>query len=586
MLRKTQFAIWLTIISAAIWAAASCSGGGSSSGTDASGTASSASGPGSGGQGGDLNLDGGSQDGQGGVGSCEPPDVLIMLDRTLTMHKTPSGETPVDAPDYASSKWFQAITAIEQLVAPPLDKTVRFGLELWPKDSGGCLTLPERVEDTKQASNVWCEEGEVVVPPALDNGPAIQAALDPKTTTLCQSTPTGSALLSGLDHLKMNGKPGRPQYVVLVTDGADWDQSCPDPNPLKVVQQMADEGVKTFVVGFSAEGAVQPGGVGAPFLNNMACAGHTAAGFPDACTMTPDGWVAANPDGPALFLQATDSGTLTKALQGVAAELCCDCGNACEPPDMMITLDRTLTMHFTPEGVNPTDAPAYASSKWHQAITAIEKLAAPPMDQGIRFGLELWPKDSGGCITLAERVEDTKQASNTFCEDGDVVVAPALSSGATIQGAIDPATTTLCQSTPTGQALLTASDHLVANAVPGRAQYILLVTDGADWDQSCPTPNPLEVTQKLAGAGIKTFIVGFFASGMGGPSGVGLAFLNDMACAGQTAKGFPAPCKLMGAGYIAADPNGPALFLQAGSGDELSVALQGVAAEVCCDCPK
>jgi hypothetical protein len=252
---------------------------------------------------------------------------------------------------------------------------------------------------------------------------------------------------------------------------------------------------------------------------------------------------------------------------------------------MMITLDRTLTMHFTPEGVNPTDAPEYASSKWHQAITAIEKLVTAPLDQTIRFGLELWPKDTGGCITLAERIEDTKQCSNTFCQAGDVLVPPALGSGLSIQGALDPATTTICQSTPTGDGLLTASEHLVANAAPGRDQYILLVTDGADWDQSCPMPDPLMVTQELAAAGVNTFVVGFFASGAA-PSGVGVAFLNDMACAGHTAKGFPGSCKQAANGYVAADANGPTLYLQAGSGNELSVALQSVAAEVCCDCPK
>ncbi len=68
--------------------------------------------------------------------------------------------------------------------------------------------------------------------------------------------------------------------MVLVTDGADWDQSCPDPNPLPVVQDIAQSGIKTFMIGFSAEGVIMPGGVGASFLNDMACAGQTAKGFP------------------------------------------------------------------------------------------------------------------------------------------------------------------------------------------------------------------------------------------------------------------------------------------------------------------
>jgi hypothetical protein len=327
MIRPARLALLLTVTSAAFCAAASCSSSDSTSTSTSNGSGgASASSSSSSGEGGGLSLDGGSQGGQGGgSAACDPPDVLIMLDRTLTMHKTPSGATPADPPDYASSKWFQAIAAIDQLVAPPLNTTVRFGLELWPKEADGCITLAERVENTKQATNMFCEAGEIVVPPALSTGPAIQAALDPKTTKICVSTPTGSALLTGLDHLKTIAAPGRPQYVALVTDGADWDQSCPDPNPLNIVQQMATDGVKTFIVGFSAEGEVQPGGVGAGFLNDMACAGHTAKGFPAPCKQMGAGYVASDPSGPALYLQAGNGGELSSALKGIATEVCCDC---------------------------------------------------------------------------------------------------------------------------------------------------------------------------------------------------------------------------------------------------------------------
>ncbi|MFT3775953.1 MAG: vWA domain-containing protein [Minicystis sp.] len=511
--------------------------------------------------------------------------MLILLDRTLTMHKTPGGATPTDAPDYGSSKWSQAINAIEAMTAPPLDKSIRFGLELWPKDSGGCITLAERVENTKQATNTACQEGEVSIPPALDNGAAIANLLDPKATTICSTTPTGSALQTAFDYLKSHATPGRAQYLVLVTDGADWDQSCPDPNPLPIVQSIAAAGIKTFMVGFSAESVNLPGGVGAAFLNDMACAGQTAKGFPAGCMMNGTGWVAADSAGPQLYLSASDGGGLAATLQNVGAQLCCNCQSTCDPPDVMITLDRTQTMHKTPAGNTPADPPDYQSSKWYQAITAIEGLVKPPLDNGVRFGLTLWPRDSGGCVTLAERVAG-QMATNTFCEDGEVVVTPAKGAGASIAATLDPQTTKLCISTPTGKGLLTASDYLIKNATPGRPQYIVLVTDGADWDQSCPTPDPLPIVQKLAAGGIKTFVVGFSAEGANMPGGVGAAFLNSMACAGMTAKGFPAGCKLQGGGYVAEDPNGAALYVSASDGAALSTALESVAVSVCCDCPK
>ncbi len=259
-------------------------------------------------------------------------------------------------------------------------------------------------------------------------------------------------------------------------------------------------------------------------------------------------------------------------------------GDSCVPPDMIIALDRTLTMHFQPNGSEPTDAPAYASSKWSQAITAIEGLVAPPIDATIRFGLELWPKESPGCITLAERVENTVQATNPFCEDGEVLLSPVLGAQVAVDAALDPTTTKICVSTPTGSGLLTAAARLAEIQEQGRDQFILLVTDGADWAASCPIPDPLETVQTLAAASVKTFVLGFSASGELMPNGIGAPFLNNMACAGLTAPDFDESCMLSGTGYVAVDPEGATLYLQASDGVALGAALQAVAAEVCCDC--
>jgi hypothetical protein len=263
-------------------------------------------------------------------------------------------------------------------------------------------------------------------------------------------------------------------------------------------------------------------------------------------------------------------------------------GIACTAPDMLIALDRTLTMHFDPTGLNPTDAPDYKSSKWYQAVTAIKALATPPLDTTIRFGLELWPREAPGCITLAERITDTKPATNPACETGEVLVAPQLSAGAKMSPFLDPAKTKICTSTPTGDALILGADTLLKAKEAGRDQYLVLVTDGADWDFSCPTPNPLDVTTANAAKGIKTYVVGFSATADLGPSGVGTAFLNDMACAGGTAPEPAKNCKSDGkGGQVAVDAKaGPVLFLQANDGAALAAALQKAAKAICCDCPR
>jgi hypothetical protein len=261
-------------------------------------------------------------------------------------------------------------------------------------------------------------------------------------------------------------------------------------------------------------------------------------------------------------------------------------GPACVPPDMLIALDRTLTMHRRPDGSVPTDGPDYKSSKFYTAITAIEALTRAPLDATIRFGLELWPKRETGCLTLAQKVAGATP-SNSSCATGEILVSPALSTGAKIASILDPATTPICNSTPTGQGLIEAANHLVTLTEKGRDQYILLVTDGSDWDKSCPSPDPIAVTDANAAKGIKTWVLGFSSDGSLSPGGVGVPFLNDMACSGRTAVDFAKNCKASGSGFRAVDPSGgPRLFLQAGDATSLEGAMKSVAKQVCCDCPK
>jgi hypothetical protein len=258
----------------------------------------------------------------GNQGACVAPDVLFALDRTLTMSRTPDGQPP---DELASSKWALAIGAIRQVTAPPHDRGLRFGLELWPKREQGCLTLQERIGGA-DATNPSCEGGEILVSPDLDAGVAIASALDPEKTPICSSTPTGAALLGAGTELAAKRAPGKRQFVVLVTDGADWNKSCPNPNPLAVADQLAAAGVSTVVVGFSAEVSFASG-VGVDFLNEMACAGQTAKGFPEPCTRSAGGWRTAPGPGvrPNLFYSATNAAELVRALDDFSASVCCDC---------------------------------------------------------------------------------------------------------------------------------------------------------------------------------------------------------------------------------------------------------------------
>src|SRR5450432_1067575 len=96
--------------------------------------------------------------------SCVAPDMLVVLDHTLSMAKDPDGVTPPNTPaGHMKSKWYIAVTAINSLVTQ-LDTTVRFGLELFPLNPGGgkCVTLSQQLAGMG-ATNTHCQAGEIDV---------------------------------------------------------------------------------------------------------------------------------------------------------------------------------------------------------------------------------------------------------------------------------------------------------------------------------------------------------------------------------------------------------------------------------------
>ncbi|HEY5920086.1 MAG TPA: hypothetical protein VIV11_00390, partial [Kofleriaceae bacterium] len=130
-----------------------------------------------------------------------------------------------------------------------------------------------------------------------------------------------------------------------------------------------------------------------------------------------------------------------------------------------------------------------------------------------------------------------------------------------------------------GAGLATARTELAAIRDPVRPQFVLFVGDGAD---TCAPQLALTNTDALAADGVKTYVVAFDANS---PAGIDKGLLNDMACAGQTAPGFPAGCTPDAAGnYRATDRLGAALFLAADNATALASVFEQVAGTVCCGC--
>jgi hypothetical protein len=255
-------------------------------------------------------------------GTCNPPDVLVLLDRTASMAERPNGTFPANtAAGHTESKWFIAINAIESL-STQMETTVRFGLALFPRapaSSEACITLSQRIGG-ERASNPQCESGEVLVAPAASSADAIGSTLDPESTRLCTSTPIGAGLATARTELESTREASRPQYVLFVGDGAD---TCDSELALTNTDALARDGVKTFVVAFDNG---SPAGVDRGLLNDMACAGQTAAGFPAGCVAEASGiYRAVDRTGPDMFLIANDAAALSGALQQIAQTVCCGC---------------------------------------------------------------------------------------------------------------------------------------------------------------------------------------------------------------------------------------------------------------------
>lgn len=252
--------------------------------------------------------------------ACEAPDMLLLIDRTMSMHRLPDGTQPPNTPaGRAGSKWALAVNSIESVTAA-LEGTIRFGIALFPVDRGGdiCVTLEQRTGGTT-ATNVSCEEGEVMVSPDISTAAAINAAIDVETTRLCRSTPIGAGIATATAGLAAIQNSVRQQFVVLLTDGED---TCDEPLVLSNMHALADTGVKAYVIGFDSSG----GGIDNGLLNDLACAGQTATGFPTPCTADASGHYTANDrTGPALYQLAEDAAQLTQTFQAFAGEVCCGC---------------------------------------------------------------------------------------------------------------------------------------------------------------------------------------------------------------------------------------------------------------------
>jgi hypothetical protein len=215
-------------------------------------------------------------DGGGADNTCEsiqidsdpvPTHVLVTLDASASMYQ----------PGNNIDRWNPAVEAVQN-VTGSLEGRLRFGLMRFPGEP----------------STSSCSTGKVAVPTSLDNASDIEDALsgDPGTLT-GGGTPTAVSLAEAGNELD---KASGDKYVLLVTDGAPACNSDLDPETctcvvppsapsreeacnlpenclddertLTTIQDLASQGIGTYVIGFDTD---RWSGV----LDEMAAAGNT-----------------------------------------------------------------------------------------------------------------------------------------------------------------------------------------------------------------------------------------------------------------------------------------------------------------------
>jgi hypothetical protein len=172
----------------------------------------------------------------------EPPDVLVVLDRSTSMNLSISDEcycsstagSPLCA-DTAncSTRWQAVKTAVVDTVSNAND--VHWGLKYFSTPNAAQCSVSPQME----------------VPIAADSAAAVKSQIE--AGTLSQSTPTAAALKAATAYLETL-TDGRPRFILLATDGepncANGSTSGSDVNGAATAAKAAyDAGFPVYVVG-------------------------------------------------------------------------------------------------------------------------------------------------------------------------------------------------------------------------------------------------------------------------------------------------------------------------------------------------
>ncbi len=235
----------------------------------------------------------------------DPPDLLIVLDKSGSMSTPPGFPLPI-----APSKWDLMEDAIEN-ITNTYETNIRFGLTSFPVSGDICGISP--------GADVGI---------AINNASAINGWMSSNSPD--GNTPAHLGLQDALNIYGNVAANPAGQYVLFATDGIPNCAGSPpvpedgsNSETLAAVQALAGQNIHTFVLGFGDLFGLDPG-----LLNDAAQAGLEPA-----------------PGGPPYFYHADDANSLDAALLAIAGGIIpatCSFAVTETPPDpdlVTVTLD-------------------------------------------------------------------------------------------------------------------------------------------------------------------------------------------------------------------------------------------------------
>lgn len=200
-----------------------------------------------------------------------PPDLMIVLDRSGSMMRTTDGKNPANPEDMAvgqPTRWSYTKGAI-QSVLTATEADISWGMKTFPTCAASDMLFTPMEAGTRFPPAYACLPDSChlaggVTPPSLGNGAALTTLLASEEMLLKVdkgATPTAPAIDEAVALLKARAT-GRPQYILLATDGAP---NCGiDPATMKrtytvddavgAVKAVADAkaaGIDVFVLGIA-----------------------------------------------------------------------------------------------------------------------------------------------------------------------------------------------------------------------------------------------------------------------------------------------------------------------------------------------